>query len=146
MKPFPSRRRSREMAVTALYQAAISQASAHEVATHIRDQREFTSADPELFTKLFFGAYNNQKNYMQHIRHHLDRDEKDLSPIERAVLLVATHELVEMPETPFAVVINEAIEVTKTYGGTDGHKFVNGILDKLAAELRPNDPKKNSAS
>jgi len=58
------------------------------------------------------------------------------------VLLAAAFELREMPETPYPVIINEAIEVTKTFGGIDGHKFVNGILDKLAAELRPNDPKR----
>ena len=56
---------------------------------------------------------------------------------------MACHELKAMPETPYPVIINEAIEVTKTYGGTDGHKFVNGILDKLAAQLRPNDPKRS---
>ena len=62
---------------------------------------------------------------------------------EGAVLLIACHELAAMPETPYPVIINEAIEVTKTFGGTDGHKFVNGILDKLAVQLRPNDPKRN---
>ena len=56
------------------------------------------------------------------------------------MLLMAYHELAAMPETPYPVIINEAIEITKTYGGTDGYKFVNGILDKLAAQLRPNDP------
>ncbi|HFB4582082.1 TPA: transcription antitermination factor NusB, partial [Neisseria gonorrhoeae] len=76
------------------------------------------------------------------IRPLLDRDEKDLNPIERAVLLTACHELSAMPETPYPVIINEAIEVTKTFGGTDGHKFVNGILDKLAAQIRPDEPKR----
>ena len=67
---------------------------------------------------------------------------KDLSPIERAVLLVACHELSTMPETPYPVIINEAIEVTKTFGGTDGHKFVNGILDQLASRIRPDEPRR----
>jgi len=58
-----------------------------------------------------------------------------------AVLLAAAFELRDMPETPYPVIINEAIEVTKTFGGIDGHKFVNGILDKLAAGQRPHDPK-----
>ena len=83
-----------------------------------------------------------RRELMQIIRPLLDRDEKDLSPIECAVLLAAAFELRDMPETPYPVIINEAIEVTKTFGGIDGHKFVNGILDKLAAELRPNDPKR----
>ena len=67
---------------------------------------------------------------------HLDRDEVDVSPVERAVLLVAAFELIHKPETPYAVVINEAIEIAKTFGGTDGHRFVNGVLDKLALEVR----------
>ncbi|WP_373741028.1 transcription antitermination factor NusB [Neisseria sp.] len=139
----PSRRRiSRELAVQALYQSAINQTSAPETAQNIRELPEFARADEALFTALFFGAHANRSDYMQHIRPLLDRDENDLSPIERAVLLMACHELAAMPETPYPVVINEAIEVTKTFGGTDGHKFVNGILDRLAAELRPNDPKR----
>ncbi|MDO5073031.1 MAG: transcription antitermination factor NusB [Neisseria animaloris] len=137
------RRRAREFTVQALYQAAITQASEHEVSKNIRESSEFKKADGELFTKLFFGAYANTREYMRIIRPLLDRDENDLSPIERSVLLMACHELVAMPETPYPVIINEAIEVTKTFGGTDGHKFVNGILDKLAAQLRPNDPKRN---
>ena len=138
-----ARRRAREFAVQALYQAALNQSSAAEVTQNIRESSDFAKADEPLFTAIFFGAHANQRDYMQQIRPLLDRDEKDISPIERAVLLMACHELKAMPETPYPVIINEAIEVTKTYGGTDGHKFVNGILDKLAAQLRPNDPKRS---
>ena len=137
-----SRRRAREFTVQALYQAALTEAPAPEVAKNIRESSDFKKADEELFTQLFFGAHSNRREYMQQIRPLIDRDENDLSPIERAVLLMATHELAAMPETPYPVIINEAIEVTKTFGGTDGHKFVNGILDKLATQLRPNDPKR----
>ena len=76
---------------------------------------------------------------------HIDRDANAINPIERSILLMAIHELKEMPETPYPVIINEAIEVTKTFGGTDSHKFINGILDKLAEELRPNDIKNKSS-
>ena len=139
------RRRARELAVQALYQAGINNTAAPEIAKNIQDQPDFAKADEELFNKLFFGTHTHAAEYIQQIRPLLDRDEKDLSPIERAVLLVACHELSTMPETPYPVIINEAIEVTKTFGGTDGHKFVNGILDKLAAQLRPNDPKRGNA-
>jgi len=60
-----------------------------------------------------------------------------LSPIEACVLLMGAHELADNPETPYRVIINEAIELTKSFGGTDGHKYVNGVLDKVAAALRP---------
>lgn len=137
------RRRARELAVQALYQAMLNQAPVPEIANHLREHPDFARADAALFTQLFFGAHNNQREYMMQIRPHLDRDEKLINPIERAILLMATHELSAMPETPHAVVINEAIEVTKTFGGTDSHKFINGILDKLAVALRQNPPAQN---
>ncbi|OSI11491.1 transcription antitermination factor NusB [Neisseria sp. Dent CA1/247] len=142
-QPSSPRRRAREFTVQALYQAALTDSPAAETAKNIRESKDFKKADGDLFAALFFGAHSNQSTYMQQIRPLLDRDENELSPIERAVLLMACHELNAMPETPYPVIINEAIEVTKTFGGTDGHKFVNGILDKLALQLRPNDPKRN---
>ena len=68
---------------------------------------------------------------------HIDREWGEVSPIERAVMLIGAFELSNMPETPYRVIINEAIELTKAFGGTDGHKYVNGVLDKIAAILRP---------
>ena len=140
------RRRAREFAVQALYQVALNKIPAPEVAQHIRESNDYRHADGELFTAIFFGAHNNQREYMQIIRPLLDRDENLINPIERSVLLVAVHELKAMPETPYPVIINEAIEVTKTFGGTDSHKFINGILDKLVAQLRPNEPKRRDAA
>lgn len=133
---YSPRRRAREFAVQALYQASLNNTAAPEVANHLREHTDFKRADAELFTQLFFGANGQQREYMALIRPHLDRDEKLINPVERAILLLATHELKTMPETPHAVVINEAIELTKTFGGTDSHKFINSILDKLAAEIR----------
>lgn len=140
------RRRAREFAVQALYQMALNKVPAPEVAQHIRESNDYRHADGELFTAIFFGAHDNQREYMQIIRPLLDRDENLINPIERSVLLVAVHELKAMPETPYPVIINEAIEVTKTFGGTDSHKFINGILDKLVAQLRPNDPKRRETA
>ncbi|EGY52898.1 transcription antitermination factor NusB [Neisseria shayeganii] len=136
------RRRAREYVVQALYQTALNSSPAPEAAKNIRENEHFAKADDALFTNVFFGAHQAQRELMQTMRPLLDRDEKDLNPIERAVLLMAAYELREMPETPYPVIINEAIEVTKTFGGTDSHKFINGILDKLAAQWRPNDPKR----
>ena len=75
----------------------------------------------------------------ERIRPYLDRPTKNLSPVEHALLLMAACELTTQRETPYRVVINEAVELAKSYGGTDGHKYVNGVLDKLAAELRPDE-------
>ncbi|MDO4434221.1 MAG: transcription antitermination factor NusB [Alysiella sp.] len=136
------RRRAREFAVQALYQTALNKRPTHEIATQTREHSDFKNAHDELFTHIFFGVLENQIDYMQLIRPELDRDEKLINPIEKSILLMAVHELKAMPETPYAVIINEAIEVTKTFGGTDSHKFINGILDKLIPTLRPNDPKR----
>jgi N utilization substance protein B len=67
---------------------------------------------------------------------HLDRGVEALSPIERAILVIGAWELAHRPEIPYRVAINEAVELGKSYGGIDGHKFVNGVLDRLAADLR----------
>ncbi len=72
----------------------------------------------------------------QQIQTCLDRPLKELSPVEFAILLLGAYELSDHPETPYRVVINEAVELAKTYGGSDGHKYVNGVLDKLAARMR----------
>lgn len=98
----------------------------------------------DLFEQLFFGASEHRRDYLDLMRPYLDREADALNPIERSILLMATHELSAMPETPYAVIINEAIELTKTFGGVDSHKFVNGILDKLVAVLRPHDAKRSS--
>jgi transcription antitermination factor nusB len=139
------RRRAREFTVQALYQAAINDTAAPEIANHFREHGDFKHADADLFAALFFGAHRNHQEYMNLVYPHIDRDANAINPIERSILLMAIHELKEMPETPYPVIINEAIEVTKTFGGTDSHKFINGILDKLAEELRPNDIKNKSS-
>jgi len=73
------------------------------------------------------------------IEPHLDRSLASLSPVERVILLIGAHELAAHPETPFKVVLNEAIELGKSFGATDGHRFVNGVLEKIAAALRPDE-------
>ncbi len=136
-----SRRRAREFIVQGLYQAQLnSELTALTIVNNLQDNDSFKKADQDLFTKAFYGSFNNQPEYMAIIMPLLDRDEEDVSPIEKAVLLMATHELKNMPETPYPVIINEAIELNKTFGSNEGYKFINGILDKLAAQLRPNDP------
>ncbi len=74
----------------------------------------------------------------------LDRKPKELSPVERGILLLAAFELKNAPDIPYKVVINEAVELAKSFGGTDGHKYVNGVLDKLALTLRPDERKQKA--
>jgi N utilization substance protein B len=78
----------------------------------------------------------NTEELHNHIQPYLDRPLNELSPVEFAILFLSTFELIHNPEIPYRAIINEAIELAKTYGGSDGHKYVNGVLDKLALRLR----------
>ena len=89
-----------------------------------------------MFSRLLRGALDRHADIEELISAHLDRPLIELSPVEFAVLLLGPFELSQCPEVPYKVVINEAVELAKTFGGTDGHKYVNGVLDKLAPQLR----------
>ncbi len=106
------------------------------IAAEIAELDAFRKADVEYFRTLLNGAIENAAALEARIAPHLDRKIDNLSPIERSILLLGGYELTRELEVPYRVVINEAVELAKTYGGTDGHKFVNGVLDKLAAEVR----------
>ncbi|MDO5687149.1 MAG: transcription antitermination factor NusB [Neisseria sp.] len=143
------RRRAREFAVQGIYQSLLNpDYSASAIADNIRESEAFVKAaarekpqvDEGLFAALVSGVMTDKIRYAELLRPLLDRDESEVSPTEYAILFVACHELAEMPHTPYPVIINEAVEIGKVYGGTEGYKFINGILDKLALQLRPNDP------
>ncbi len=105
----------------------------------MQEQKEFPKADQPLAEALLRGVIGNVDALRQLITPYLDREMKGLSPVEHALLLLSAFELRDHPQTPYRVIINEAIELAKSFGGTDGHKYVNGVLDKLAAELRPDE-------
>lgn len=131
-----ARRRAREFALQGIYQWLLSGNSLPLIEAHIEQESDFDKADREFFVALLRGTLNNVATLESAFSPYIHRGVNELSPVERAVLLLATHELQHNLETPYRVVINEAIELAKEYGGTDGHRFVNGVLDKLAAQLR----------
>jgi len=132
-----SRRRAREFALQAIYQWLVNESSAENLLAQLNEQKEFPKADQALAEALLRGVVGNAEALRQRITPYLDRPIKELSPVEHALLLLAACELRDQVETPYKVVINEAVDIAKSFGGTDGHKYVNGVLDKLAAELRP---------
>ena len=135
MKTSP-RRRSREIALQALYAWQLAGGNPLE---ELRTLDEEGHADRELAEGLVRGVIERADALRAMIEPCLDRDFARLSPVERAILYIGAHELSAHPETPFKVVINEAIELGKSFGGTGGHKFVNGVLEKLALTLRPDE-------
>ena len=130
------RRRSRELALQGLYQWQLTGKDTVIIATELAEHEEFTKSDVPYFRTLLNGAIDHAPELDSQMQPFLDRAVKELSPIERGILLLGGYELMSELEVPYRVVINEAVELAKAYGGTDGHKYVNGVLDKLAARLR----------
>ena len=102
----------------------------------MRNAHGFEKADAEHFDILLHGTIRDVDDLRASITPLIDRNISQLSPIEHAVLLIGTFELKHQIEIPYRVVINEAVELTKAFGGVDGHKYVNGVLGKIAADLR----------
>jgi N utilization substance protein B len=133
------RHRAREFVVQGLYQHLIGGQDEAAIRAQAASVAGFDKADAVLYASLLTETLANIPPLRETIVPHVDRPWDEVSPIERSILLLGACELRHHPETPYRVIINEAIELAKTYGGTDGHKFVNGVLDKLAPELRPHE-------
>jgi N utilization substance protein B len=131
-----ARRRSRELAVQGLYQWLLNPVDTGAIDAHLRDAPGFEKADMEHYQALLHGTIRDSASLQVSLEPFLDRPWIELSPVEQAVLLMGGFELVNHLDIPYRVVINESVELTKTFGGTDGFKYVNGILDKLAAVVR----------
>lgn len=131
-----ARRLAREFALQALYQWQLAGQTVSFIEKQFAEAEGFDKADRAFFVTLLKASIQHSDATREALVPHLDRPWEELSPIERGVLLLSGHELLASPDVPYRVVINEAIELAKTYGGTDGHKYVNGVLDKLAATAR----------
>jgi N utilization substance protein B len=138
-----ARHRAREFALQGLYQWQVSGNEAAAIEAHMGEVKGFDKADRELFSRLLRGAMRERDALRDCIAPHLDRKFEELSPVERGILLLGTFELAHEIQTPYRVVLNEAIELAKSYGGTEGHRYVNGVLDKVAAQLRPHEAAKS---
>jgi len=131
-----ARRRSRELALQGLYQWLLSREDVGVIEAHLLESPGFEKADRQHFEALLHGVVGAADELHAAISPNLDRRVDELSPVEHAALLVGAFELAHHPEIPYRVVINEAVELAKTFGGTDGYKYVNGVLDRVAARLR----------
>lgn len=131
-----ARRKARELALQGLYEWLVGGADAGVVDAHAREQADFEKCDAAHFDLLLHGCIREAAALDALLAPHLDRKSEQLSPIEHGVLMIGAYELKHCIEIPYKVAINEAVELAKSYGGTDGHKYVNGVLDKVAAMLR----------
>jgi N utilization substance protein B len=130
------RRRSREYALQGLYEWLLSGSEAGVIDAHMREQEGFDKCDSAHFDALLHGCIRDAAALDAALARHVDRRTSALSPVEHGVLLIGAWELSNCLEIPYKVAINEAVELAKEFGGTDGHKYVNGVLDKTAGDLR----------
>ena len=132
-----ARTRAREFALQALYQHLVGRNAADEIDLFTRELIGFHKADAAHFDALLHGCVAAAAALDAVVTPHLDRKLAEVSPIEHGVLWIGAYELGHCPDVPWRVVINECIELAKAFGGTDGHKWVNAVLNQLAAQLRP---------
>lgn len=136
-QPKPSaRRRARQMALQALYQWQMNQTSLMSIETQYRTDNDFAKVDDAYFTAIVHGVPKQASQLDEAMAAVLDRPLSQLDPVELATLRIGCFELINRKDVPYRVVINEAIELAKRFGGQDSHRYINGILDKLAPRLR----------
>jgi transcription antitermination protein NusB len=131
-----SRSRARELALQGLYQWLLSGTEPAAIRAQLAETEYFAHCDAKFFDRIWTGVTGEYDVLVAAVSPYCDRDAAQLSPIEKSVLVIGAWELLRQPDVPYRVAINEAVELAKVYGGTDGHKFVNGVLDKLAVAAR----------
>ncbi len=136
VKKISPRRRARECAVQALYSWAVSQNSPEIVELNFMTEQDIKGVDTPYFRKLFRQTVENVDAVERTMQGYLDRGLEELDPIEKAILRLAVYELQFEADVPYKVVINEAIEVAKVFGADESHKYINGVLDKIAPVVR----------
>lgn len=141
-KTSQNRRKSRELALKAVYRSLLNQSALKQVFRDMLEDPEYKKADEVYFKQLLQGVIQFQAELDSRIAAFIDRAISALSPVEHAILLISGYELIYDVSIPYRVAINEGVELAKLYGGTDGHKYINGVLDKLAAVARPNEVKR----
>jgi N utilization substance protein B len=130
------RRKARHYGMQALYRWQMNGGTPADIEAEFRTDYDFTHADIEYFRAILEGVIYHQPEIDAAFAVHLDRDIKQLTPVELSLLRQAVFELKDRPDVPFRVVISEAVALARKFGATDGHKFINGVLDRAAANLR----------
>lgn len=130
------RRKARQMATQALYQWELASSSLVAIEQEFREDNDMQKVDAGYFSELLHQVPAMKVELDECLKPLLDREMHELTPVELTILRLSAYELLERPDVPYRVIINEGVELAKTFGATDGHKYVNGILDKLAGEVR----------
>jgi transcription antitermination protein NusB len=134
--PKSGRRRARELALQGIYEWFVAKTETALIEAHLRDTEDFDPCDNTHFQALLYGCIDQAEHIDGLLKPYIDRPIHQLSPVEHGVLMIAVYEFEHCIDIPYKVVINEAVELAKNFGGTDGHRYVNGVLDKSCAQLR----------
>ncbi len=137
-----NRRKSREIVLKAVYRGMINNGDLKQVFLDMKDDPDYVKADEAYFKSLLQGVSDNIEQLDESISGIIDRKLSELSPVEHAILRISSYELLFDQTIPYRVIINEGVELAKIYGGADGHKYINGVLDKLATTARPQEFRK----
>lgn len=142
VKGSQNRRKSRELVLKAVYRGMINASELKQIMADAQEDPEYIKADEAYFKRLLEGVTEKVGELDSQIEIFIDRKITELSPVEHAILRISSFELMFDASIPYRVAINEGVELAKLYGGIDGHKYINGVLDKVAAAARPQEFRK----
>ena len=141
-KKISNRRKSRELVMKSIYRGLVNQIDINQIKKDIQEDPDYIRADQDLYEEMLLGVFKNIDSLKQEIESYIDRSYEELSPIELSIIYFSLYELKYSMSVPYKVVINEAVEIAKTYGGADGYKYINGILNQAAIANRSNEVKR----
>jgi N utilization substance protein B len=141
-----ARRKARSFSLQAIYQWHMAGADLAKIEAEFRADNDMSKVDLEYFHEILHGVPRELAALDKIIEPLLDRSTEEMTPVELSILRLATYELVHRIDVPYKVVINEAVELAKSFGATDGHKYVNGVVDKIAQQVRTVEVKQPNAN
>ena len=141
-KKINNRRKSRELIMKSIYRGLVNQFDIKQIKKDIHDDPDFIRADEDLYNEITKGVFKNFEKLKSELSTYLDRPYEELSPIELSIIYSSLYELKYSNSVPYKVIINEAIEVAKSFGGIDGYKYINGVLNQAAEKNRKDEFKK----
>jgi len=143
IKKINNRRKSRELIMKSIYRGLVNQFDIKQIKKDIHDDPDFIRADEDLYNEITKGVFENFKKLKSELSTYLDRPYEELSPIELSIIYSSLYELKYSSSVPYKVIINEAIEVAKSFGGVDGYKYINGVLNQAAEKNRKSEFQEN---
>ncbi|MDC0932188.1 transcription antitermination factor NusB [Methylophilaceae bacterium] len=141
-KKINNRRKSRELVMKSVYRGLVNQIDITQIKKDIQEDPDYIRSDQNLYEEMLTGVFKNLDSLKQEIESYIDRTYEELSPIELSIIYFSLYELKYSVSIPYKVVINEAVEIAKTFGGADGYKYINGILNQAAKVNRASEVKR----